>query len=121
MTAVKHILRYIYGTLNFGCHYERRGEDEEPCLTGYSDSDMGGDVDDQKSTTGVLYLLGKSMVSWQSHKQKSGGISSCEAEYIAVTTATCQGIWLGRLLSDLMEKEVKKIVLRVENKSAISL
>jgi hypothetical protein len=26
-------------------------------LTGYSDSDMAGDVDDRKSTSGILYFL----------------------------------------------------------------
>ena len=48
-------------------------------------------------------------------------LSSCEAEYIAATTATCQGIWLRRLLSDLTKKEMSRFVLKVDNKSAISL
>lgn len=120
MKAVKHILRYVRGTMTFGCHYGRAGDDVLQ-LTGYSDSDMAGDVDDRKSTTGVLYVFGRNLVSWQSQKQKVVALSSCEAEYIAATTASCQGIWLSRLLGELMEKEVKKFVLKVDNKSAISL
>ena len=48
-------------------------------------------------------------------------LSSCEAEYIAAATAACQGIWLARLLSELKDAEVHVPVLRVDNKSTISL
>jgi hypothetical protein len=84
--AVKHLLRYIAGTTNLGCKYTADGEEK---LTGYSDSDMAGDVDDRKSTSGVLYMLGNNPVTWQSTKQKIVALSSCEAEYVAATTAAC--------------------------------
>lgn len=58
-------------------------------MVGYSDSDMARDIDSKKSTTGVLFLLGKSMVSWPSQKHKVVAFSSCETEYIAATTALC--------------------------------
>ena len=48
-------------------------------------------------------------------------LSSCEAEYIAATTAASQGIWLSRLLADLTGEEVAPATLKVDNKSAISL
>lgn len=67
-------------------------------MTGFSDSDMAGDVNDRKSTTGVLFKLGNNVISWQSQKQNVVALSSCEAEYIAATTAACQGIWLNRPL-----------------------
>jgi hypothetical protein len=35
-------------------------------ILGYSDSDMAGDADDRKSTSGVSYLFGNSIVSWLS-------------------------------------------------------
>ncbi|XP_051206119.1 secreted RxLR effector protein 161-like [Lolium perenne] len=89
MSAVKHVLQYIAGTRSYGCHYRRKTTD--PKLIGYSDSDMAGDVDDRKSTTGVLFFLGSSPITWKSQKQKVVALSSCEAEYVAVTTATCQG------------------------------
>ena len=61
MVAVKRVLRYIAGTLHFGCHYQRGKEAQ---LTGYSDSDLAGDVDTRKSTTGVLFFLGSSIITW---------------------------------------------------------
>ena len=51
--AVKHILRYIKGTTNFGCVYLREKRNETVELLGYSDSDLAGDIDDRKSTSGV--------------------------------------------------------------------
>jgi hypothetical protein len=49
-------------------------------------------------------------------------LSSCEAEYVATTTAVCQGIWLGRLLTEFWgEAEVNPFVLKIDNQSAIQL
>ena len=118
--AVKHVLRYISGTIDTGCWFARKGT-EGLSLIGFSDSDMAGDLDDRKSTTGVLYMLGKSLISWQSQKQKVVALSSCEAEYIAATTAACQGIWLTRLLAELIGEEPGQTVMKVDNKSAINL
>ncbi|XBI97093.1 hypothetical protein VPH35_033289 [Triticum aestivum] len=117
--AVEHILRYIKGTTNFGCVYLREKKKEMVELLGYSDSDLAGDVDDRKSTSGVAYFLGGSIVSWLSQKQKVVALSSREAEYIAAATAVCQGVCLGRLLGDLTGKE--RVVLKVDDKSTVSL
>jgi hypothetical protein len=64
------------------------------CLASFSASDHDGDADDRKSTTDVLFTLGRSPVTWQSWKQKVVALSSCEAEYISATTTSCQGVWL---------------------------
>jgi hypothetical protein len=85
--AVKHILRYIAGTCDWGIWFGRRTE-EEAALTGFSDSNYAGDVDKRHSTTGVIFL-GSNLISWQSMNQKVVAQSSCEAEYIATSNATC--------------------------------
>jgi hypothetical protein len=48
-------------------------------------------------------------------------LSSCESEYIAAATAACQGVWLGRLLGDLLGVPPLVAELNVDNKSAIQL
>ena len=48
-------------------------------------------------------------------------LSSCEAEYVAATTAACQGIWLARLIGEVLNTDVRPLQLLVDNKSAISL
>ncbi|KAE8803358.1 putative polyprotein [Hordeum vulgare] len=119
LTAPKQLMRYIAGTLTFGCVYLRGSRD--PSLIGYSDSDLGGDVDDCKSTTGSLFFLDKSPISWQSTKQKVVALSSCEAEYVADASTTCQGLWLARLLAEATGAGVKPPSILIDNKSAIQL
>jgi len=120
LAAVKRILRYIAGTLGYGCSYQRRKK-ELPLLIGYSDSDLAGDIDTRRSTTGVLFFLGNNLITWQSQKQKVVALSSCEAEYMAATTAACQGIWLARLIAELRGQEAGATKLFVDNQSAIAL
>jgi hypothetical protein len=55
---VKRILRYIAGTWDHGVHYAR-GKPGELLLLGYSDSDHGGDIEASKSTSGILFYLGR--------------------------------------------------------------
>ena len=48
-------------------------------------------------------------------------MSSCEAEYIAATTATCQAVWMNCLIGELMDNEKMKVKLMVDNELAITL
>lgn len=89
MAVVKHIMRYIKGSVVDGFCYEFRKEARNSYLLGYSDSDMAGDIDDRKSTTGTLFYLGSSPISWVSQKQKIMALSSYEAEFIAATSTAC--------------------------------
>jgi hypothetical protein len=117
--AVKQILRYIQGSLSYGCCY-RKGSGEAT-LVGFSDSDHAGDQADRKSTSGVVFFLGNNIITWSSQKQRVVALSSCEAEYIATTAATCQGVWLSRLLGELTGRVPAKFSLLIDNKSAIAL
>jgi hypothetical protein len=96
-------------------------EERSARLVDYTDSDLAGDLDSRKSTLGVLFFLGDSPVSWQSSKQRVVALSSCEAEYIAAATGACHGVWLARLLSEMMDAEVSAAVLKIDSKSALSL
>jgi hypothetical protein len=87
--TVKRIIRYVAGTLDHGIYYPRCPG--EAHLVGYSDSDHAGDIDTSKSTSGILFF-GKTLVSWQSVKQQVVALSSCEAEYIAASTASTQAL-----------------------------
>jgi hypothetical protein len=117
--ALKRIIRYIAGTLDHGLYYLRCPG--EAHLVGYSDNDHTGDIDTSKSTSGVLFFFGKCLISWQSVKQQVVTLSSCEAEYIAASTASTQVIWLVQLLSDLLSRDTGAVELRVDSKSALAL
>jgi hypothetical protein len=117
--TVKRIIRYVAGTLDHGLYYPRCPG--EAHLVGYSDSDHAGDIDTSKSTSRILFFFGKSLVSWQSVKQQVVALSSCEAEYIAASTASTQALCLVRLLGDLLGRDTGAVELRVDSKSALAL
>jgi hypothetical protein len=110
----------VAGTRSHGLHYTKH-EEGPPKLIGYSDADMGGDIDDRKSTSGIVFFLAGNPVTWQTAKQRVVALSSCEAEYIAAATAACQGVWLARLLTDMIGTESGALELLVDNQSAIAL
>jgi hypothetical protein len=60
-------------------------------------------------------------ISWCTKKQPVTALSSCEAEYIAGTFATCQAMWLDAVMKELKCEVVKPLTLMLDNKSAISL
>ena len=63
-------------------------------MIGYSDSSHNVDDDDGKSTTGHVFYLNDSPISWCSQKQEFVELSSCEAEFMAATEAAKQAVWL---------------------------
>ena len=65
--GVKHVLRYLKGTLKYGLKFT--AHEEEPELFGHSDADWTGDVDARRSTSGYVFQIGSSTVSWSSGKQ----------------------------------------------------
>jgi hypothetical protein len=118
--AVKHILRYVAGTCSFGLWFEK-GKKEEAMLVRFSDSDYAGDIDKRKSTSGIIFFLIGRPITWQSMKQKVVPQSSYEAKYIAATNATCQALWLTRVLVEVQGLEPGVPMLKVNNKSSIAL
>lgn len=119
LNAAKRILRYIRGTVSYGLIYSETSANN--AITGFSDSDLGGNVEDRKSTSGVVFYLNESVITWVSQKQKCVALSSCEAEFMAATAAACQGIWLRNLLGAVTGRKLGAVTLYVDNKSAIDL
>ncbi|KAL5825678.1 hypothetical protein ACOSQ3_021741 [Xanthoceras sorbifolium] len=114
--AVKWILRYLRGTTNKTLCF--KGGDTT--LTGYVDADLAGNVDIRKSTTGYVYTLGGTAVSWVSQLQKIVALSTTEAEYVAVTEASKEMVWLQSFLEELGKKQEDN-VLYCDSQSAIHL
>ncbi|KAL5822188.1 hypothetical protein ACOSQ3_024070 [Xanthoceras sorbifolium] len=114
--AVKWILRYLRGTTNKTLCF--KGGDTT--LTGYVDADLAGNVDIRKSTTGYVYTLGGTAVSWVSQLQKIVTLSTTEAEYVAVTEASKEMVWLQSFLEELGKKQEDN-VLYCDSQSAIHL
>ena len=117
--GVKRILRYIKGTINYGLIF--KAEDNKGILAGYSDADWAGDIDTRRSTSGYIFQICGSTVSWCSKRQSSVSKSSTEAEYIALSVASQEAVWLSRLLKNVGVKQEEPILIYEDNQGAIEL
>ena len=117
--AVKWILRYLQNAMDVGLTFEQ-DKSLGKCIVGYCDSDYAGDLDKRRSTTGYLFTLTKAPVSWKSTLQSTVALSTTEAEYMAITEAVKEAIWLHGLLKDLGVSK-KQLNVYSDNQSAIHL
>lgn len=99
--------------------YGTQSEDDH--LAGYTDSDFAGNLSVHKSTSRYAFHLGTNLISWASKKQPIVSIVSAEAKYVAVTSASCQAVWLRRLLNDMSHTENEPTPIFCDNTSAIAL
>lgn len=117
LTAVKRIFRYLKGTVDLGLKFKSQ---RNLSPVGYSDADWAGDRDDRHSTSGNLFLMASSPISWMSKKQSVVALSSAEAEYIALSSAAQETVWLRRLLEDLGAKSNLPTLIMEDNQGAIA-
>lgn len=118
-TMVKRIIRYVKGTTNFGLYYK---SNVNLCLSVYSDSDYAGDLVTRRSTSGHVFMLGLSTVSWQAQRQSIVTLSSTEAEYIAACEAVKGLVWINRLVKEINNDiEYDQPTVYVDNQSTIRL
>ena len=68
---------------------------------GYSDADWAGNVVTRRSTSGYVFQIGSSTVRWSSWTQATVATSSTEAEYVSLSSATQEAVWLRCLMEDL--------------------
>jgi hypothetical protein len=93
---LKHLLRYIRGTTDLTLIFGLSDEG----LIGHSDSDYAADRDDSKSTSAYVYQLFGGPVSWKAQKQSVVAMSTTEAEYIGLSNASREALYLIQLLHD---------------------
>ena len=92
-------------------------------LHGYSDADWAGNKDTRRSTSGYVFRIGDSTISWSSKKQRTVARSSTEAEYVALSYAAQEAIWLKRLTQSIGmgSPEQQPLTIYEDNNSAIDL
>jgi hypothetical protein len=118
LVCPKHVMRYLKVTLDCGLSYDG---DHDFTLSGYTDSDWDGSVYDRKSTSGCYFSLGSTMISWQSRKQSNIALSTTEAKYIVVCSASCEAIWLHNSLTGLFDLEMEETTILCDNQSYIKM
>ena len=115
--AVKRIFRYLAGTREIGLTYGSR-----PSCEGYCDSDWGSS-DDRRSTSGYIFLLNGGAISWASRRQPVVELSSTETEYMALTQAVKEVLWLRTLFTEAGAPKHAAEISRIysDNQGAIAL
>jgi hypothetical protein len=98
MYQAKHCVSYLLGTHDAAITYSSRSD--LSTLIGYSDADWASSFD-RKSTSGFVYFLAGGAVSWAAKQQKCVAHSSAESEYVALTAAGRECLWLRRLMTEL--------------------
>nr|GEU90477.1 ribonuclease H-like domain-containing protein [Tanacetum cinerariifolium] len=97
-TALKHILRYVRGTIDHGLHLYVSSTSQ---LTAYTDADWAGCHVTRRSTFGYYVFLGDNLLSWSAKRQVTLSRSSAEAEYRGVANIVAETVWIQNLLLEL--------------------
>ena len=116
--AVICILRYIKGTPGKGVLYENRGHTQ---IIGYCDVDQVDSPADRRSTSGYCVFIGGNLISWKSKKSDVVARFNAEAEYRAMTLATCELIWLKQLLQELRFGKDGQMTLVCDNQTTLHI
>jgi len=123
MNACKRLLRYISKTKNLGLHYGPFDYNTSPIPVGFSDADWAGDQSTRRSTGAYVCTISTNQpntphtaISSSSKQQSSVALSSNEAEYMALTQACKEALWVKRFIAEIegmsghkKEKPVKAI------------
>ncbi|KAL9411120.1 hypothetical protein AB3S75_044831 [Citrus x aurantiifolia] len=117
--AVKWILRYLQGTVNYNLTYGKAKE-EDDALRKYVDSDYAGDLDRRGSLTCYIFMLNGCTVNWKATLQSVVALSTTEVEYISPTEAVKKALWLKGLFTELGLSQ-KSVPIHWDSSSAIHL
>ena len=117
-TIAKWLLRYVKGTLHFGILNNRS---KDPRLSGYTDSNWAGSIDDRKSTYGYVFSLGTGAVAWTNKKQHAVALSSTKPKYWGVVKGACEAVWLRQILLYLQMQQTKPTPIFFDNQGVIKL
>jgi hypothetical protein len=117
-SALKRILRYLKGTVGYKLTYEPSTMSDELFVT-HSDADLGGNIDNSRSTAGFVVSVGGGAVQWSSRLQRHTSLSSTESEYTTASATGCEIIWMREFLDELGYDISRPSLLYIDSNSAL--
>jgi hypothetical protein len=118
LTALKRILRYLRGSLDYGLLLCPSSTSE---LVLYMDADWVGCPDTRRSTSSYAMFLGANLVSWAAKRQPVVSHSSAEAEYRAVANDVVEASWMRQLLHEHHSPLQRATLVYCNNVNAVYL
>jgi hypothetical protein len=122
MTKVRRIFKYLTNARHYGLVYKANQHHGGVIkLCAYSDADWAGDLTDRKSTTGYCTFMNDNLISWTTKKQSTVALSSCEAEYMAISDVVKEIMWMRIMLTEMDIQIETPTIIYVDNQSAIKI
>jgi len=116
MKALKRLLRYISKTRDHALHFGPYDSHSKPTPFVFSDADWAGDKDNRRSTGAYICTISDTKansphtaVSWSSKQQSTVALSSTEAEYMALTQACKEAMWVRRFMREIQSISEQKL------------
>ncbi|SGY82543.1 BQ5605_C009g05577 [Microbotryum silenes-dioicae] len=116
--AVKRIIRYLQGTIDWGLKYNLEGS---TVFELYSDASWGDDMLTGKSIGAFVSIMAGAAISWQSKQQSMVATSTTEAEILAASATAKEAMWLRRLAADLKIQQPGSTLLWEDNQAVIAI
>lgn len=115
---LKRLLKYLQKTKSYGLVYKKDGHS----LHGFVDSDWASCSLDRRSYTGFCFIMSGCVISFESKKQKTVALSSTEAEYMALSEACKEAIYLKNVIFEILKlNKSMSICLYSDNQSSMKL
>ncbi|XP_023758317.1 uncharacterized mitochondrial protein AtMg00810-like [Lactuca sativa] len=114
--ALKHILRYVKGTIEIGIYLHHNSVST---LTACTDTDWVGCPDTHRSTSGYCVFLCDNLISWSAKRETIVSHSSTEAEYRGIVNVVAEICWLINLFLELRHHPIRTSLAYFDNVGAI--
>lgn len=115
--VVSRVLKYLKHTIDYALCYSSFTVVVE-C---YSDAHWNTDLDDSKSTSDYIFMLGGGAISWKPKNQTTLTQSTKDSEFLALGAAAAEAEWIRNLLFDipLWTKPIPPIIIHCNNTAVI--
>ncbi|MBW0538417.1 hypothetical protein O181_078132 [Austropuccinia psidii MF-1] len=113
--ALEHLISYVRGTRRMGILIANDNKSSE--MRCYVDANWGGEGD--RSTHGYLVMHGRNPISWQSKRQATVASSTAQAEYMSLSFAVRECIWIANLFRPVLGDLIP--VMLSDNKTAVGI
>lgn len=116
---LKRVLKYLNGTAQMSL---LMGKSESNAgLVGYADANWAENRVDRKSNSGYVFKFLDGVISWSCKRQTCVALSSTEAEFIALSEACKEALWIRRILEDFNQSMKNSTTIYEDNQSCLKL